>query len=63
MEDISRTMKIVLPTIEDSKLQAVMEILHKLNKEDNKTIILITHDTDLIKKGTRTIRIKDGKLA
>jgi len=40
-----------------------MDILHKLNKVDNKTIILITHDTDLIKKGTRTIRIKDGKLA
>jgi len=49
--------------LDSSSGKAVMEILHKLNKEDNKTIILITHDTDLIKKGTRTIRIKDGKLA
>jgi len=49
--------------LDSSSGKAVMDILHKLNKIDNKTIILITHDTDLIKKGTRTIRIKDGKLA
>ena len=49
--------------LDSSSGKAVMDILHKLNKVDNKTIILITHDTDLIKKGTRTIRIKDGKLA
>ena len=49
--------------LDSSSGKAVMEILHKLNKTDNKTIILITHDTDMIRRGTRTIKIKDGKLS
>lgn len=37
----------------------IMEILSGLNKE-GKTIIMVTHDSDLTKYATRVIRIKDG---
>lgn len=37
----------------------IMNILKKLN-EDNKTIIMVTHDEDLIKYANKVIHIKDG---
>lgn len=37
----------------------IMEILKKLN-EEGKTIIMVTHDGDLVEYATRVIRIKDG---
>nr|WP_173400238.1 ABC transporter ATP-binding protein [Clostridium bornimense] len=37
----------------------IMDILKKLN-EEGKTIIMVTHDGDLVKYATRVIRIKDG---
>lgn len=37
----------------------IMEILKKLN-EDNKTIIMVTHDEDLTKYANKIIRVKDG---
>ncbi|EGT3616474.1 ABC transporter ATP-binding protein [Clostridium perfringens] len=44
----------------DSKTSTeIMEILKKLN-EDNKTIIMVTHDEDLTKYANKVIRVKDG---
>lgn len=37
----------------------IMDILKKLN-EEGKTIIMVTHDDDLVQYATRVIRIKDG---
>ena len=38
----------------------IMNILKKLNQEYHKTIILVTHNEDMIKYGTRFLRIIDG---
>ncbi len=38
----------------------IMNILKKLNQEYNKTIVLVTHNEDMIKYGTRFVRIIDG---
>lgn len=37
----------------------IMDILKKLN-EDNKTIIMVTHDEDLVKYANKVIHLKDG---
>jgi putative ABC transport system ATP-binding protein len=38
----------------------VMDFLHKLNTEEGKTVILITHDLNLINYAKRVIFLKDG---
>jgi putative ABC transport system ATP-binding protein len=46
----------------DSKMGAeVMEILHKLNKEDGRTIVMVTHNEDQAKLTSRTVRFFDGR--
>jgi len=39
----------------------IMHLFEELNKK-GKTIILVTHDLNLIKYGNKTIRLKDGKI-
>lgn len=38
----------------------IMEILRKLHKDEDKTIILVTHDLNLAKGTGRKIKLKDG---
>lgn len=46
----------------DSKMGAeVMDILHKLNKEDGRTIVMVTHDESQARQTARTIRFFDGR--
>ena len=46
----------------DSKMGAeVMEMLHKLNKEDGRTIVMVTHNEEQAKQTSRTIRFFDGR--
>ena len=45
----------------DSKMGAeVMELLHKLNKEDGRTIVMVTHNEEQAKQTSRTIRFFDA---
>lgn len=46
----------------DSKMGGeVMDILHKLNKEEGRTIVMVTHNEAHAKETTRTIRFFDGR--
>jgi len=46
----------------DSKMgEEIMQILHKLNKENNTTIIMVTHDEKLAKQTDRIVRFFDGR--
>ena len=46
----------------DSKMGSeVMELLHKLNKEDGRTIVMVTHNEEQAKQTSRTIRFFDGR--
>lgn len=47
----------------DSKMGAeVMEILHRLNKEDGRTIVMVTHNEEQARLTNRTIRFFDGRI-
>ncbi|MFQ5620356.1 MAG: ABC transporter ATP-binding protein [Candidatus Nanoarchaeia archaeon] len=47
----------------DSKTgKSIMDILKRLHKKEKKTIVLITHDSNLSKLTERTIVIKDGNV-
>lgn len=41
----------------------VLSLLINLNRNDNRTIIIVTHDNQLAEKCDRIIRISDGKIA
>ena len=46
----------------DSKMGAeVMELLHRLNKEDGRTIVMVTHNEEQAKQTSRTIRFFYGR--
>jgi len=47
----------------DSKTgRLVMDLFHKLNKEQKKTIVLITHSNELASETDRIISIRDGNI-
>ena len=46
----------------DSKMGAeVMELLHKLNKEDGRTIVMVTHNEAQAKQTDRIVHLFDGR--
>lgn len=46
----------------DSRMGAeVMDLLHRLNREDGRTIVMVTHDENKAAETTRTIRFFDGR--
>ena len=46
----------------DSKMGAeVMELLHRLNKEDGRTIVMVTPNEEQARQPSRTIRFFDGR--
>jgi len=47
----------------DSKSgREVMTLFHRLNQEEGRTIVFVTHDMDLAKEADRIIIINDGKI-
>lgn len=46
----------------DSKMgHEVMQLLHQLNKEDGKTIVMVTHNEEQARQTSRTVRFFDGR--
>lgn len=46
----------------DSKMGIeVMELLHQLNREDGRTIVMVTHNEQQARQTTRTVRFFDGR--
>jgi len=42
--------------------EELMQLLAELNKEQNRTIVMVTHDLEYMKYATRMIRVVDGKV-
>jgi putative ABC transport system ATP-binding protein len=46
----------------DSKMGAeIMELLHRLNKEDGRTIVMVTHNEQQARQTDRIIKMLDGR--
>ena len=48
--------------VDTETAQQLVELLKKLNSEDQVTIVLVTHDLDVAGQAARQIRLKDGKV-
>jgi putative ABC transport system ATP-binding protein len=47
----------------DTKSSAeVIEMLHSLNENDGKTIVVVTHDTEVAEAMKRIIALRDGRI-
>ena len=45
----------------DSKTgRYIMDLLGKLNREKNKTVVMVTHDIDLVNYANKAFHLKDG---
>lgn len=42
--------------------EAIIELLLDLNKTENQTLVIVTHDEKIAARSNRVVRIKDGKL-
>ena len=48
----------------DSKTaNAIFQLFHRLVKDDGKTILMVTHDTELAARATRVVRVVDGSIS
>src|SRR5437868_6833972 len=48
--------------VDTETAQQLVDLLKVLNSEDQVTIVLVTHDTDIAGQARRQIRLKDGKV-
>src|SRR3989440_4345712 len=48
--------------VDTETAQQLVDLLKRLNREDQVTIVLVTHDTDISGQARRQIRLKDGKV-
>jgi len=49
--------------LDDSTGQTIESLLFDLNKEENTTLVLVTHDLELANKTSRIIKLKGGHIA
>lgn len=49
--------------LDEKKASEIMKLLLKINEEENTTVLMVTHDMNIIKKyPKRTVRLEDGHL-
>lgn len=48
--------------LDSESAQNVLQILKELNEVDKKTVIMVTHNEDYLRYGSRVINMKDGKI-
>ena len=48
--------------VDTETAQQLVDLLKRLNREDNVTIVLVTHDTEIARQAKRQIRLKDGRV-
>lgn len=54
------TMMNIIGALDTHTGRMVMDIFHHLHRQEQKTIVLITHNTELAEEAERVVTIKDG---
>ena len=50
-------------TLKKKTAEYILDVFRTLNREQNQTIIIVTHDVELSKKVQRVVAIRDGKIS
>ena len=48
--------------VDTETAQQLVDLLKRLNREDQVTVVIVTHDLDIAGQASRQIRLKDGKV-
>jgi ABC-type lipoprotein export system ATPase subunit len=48
--------------IDEKSAKELLDILKKLNEEENRTIVIVTHDLRVAEKTNRIVVIRNGKI-
>ena len=48
--------------VDTETAQQLVDLLKRLNREDQVTVVIVTHDLDIARQATRQVRLKDGKV-
>ena len=48
--------------VDTETAQQLIDLLKRLNREEQVTVVIVTHDLDIANQATRQIRLKDGKV-
>lgn len=48
--------------LDSTTSREIMDLLHALNQDDGRTIIMVTHEPDVAEEAKRQIHMKDGKV-
>jgi putative ABC transport system ATP-binding protein len=49
--------------LDSENSRMIIDLLRDLNKEMDKTVIIVTHDPEIARRSKRTIKMKDGKIS
>jgi predicted ABC-type transport system involved in lysophospholipase L1 biosynthesis ATPase subunit len=48
--------------LDSENAQQILELITRLHREQNMTLVLVTHDPTIAARASRTIRMKDGRI-
>ena len=49
--------------LDSMNAEVILELLTRLHRERNMTLVLVTHDLSIARRASRTIQMKDGRIA
>jgi putative ABC transport system ATP-binding protein len=48
--------------LDSENARLILELIVRLHREQNMTLMLVTHDMSIAQRGSRTIQMKDGRI-
>ena len=48
--------------LDSENAQLILELIIRIHREQNMTLVLVTHDPNIAQRASRTIEMKDGRI-